>query len=873
MDNKKYRILVADDENSNIMKLSHILSPQYIVYAAKNGEGAIKAAEKHLPDVILLDIIMPDMDGYEVLGVLKSSEKTKNIPVIFISGLSDTGDEEKGLNLGAADYIAKPFSDALVKIRVRNQIKLLEQFSTNEYDIMKYKLSNDALNIGLWDMDVVNADPVSPSHKFTWSQEIRHMLGFKDESDFPNVLQSWSSRIHPEDKARILAAFAAHMNDYTGQTPYNVEQRIMNKDGEYRHFHTLGTSCRDRDGAPIRVAGAAIDITEKKRMERENLELAEAEILNKAKSAFLANMSHEIRTPMNAIIGITEILLQSGNLPEEAIDGLGRIYNSGNLLLAIINDILDLSKIEAGKLDIVPAPYNFADMLGESLQLNIMRREEKPIEFDVELDENIPLNLIGDQVRIKQILNNLLSNAFKYTEAGRVTLMGSFENDSLIITVRDTGQGMTAEQMQKIFDEYSRFNQESNRTIEGIGLGMSITYNLLKLMGGDIKVESQKGRGSVFTVRLPQGIADNAVLGELSHSLRLLSPSSIGSARSPIVHEPMPNGRVLIVDDVEYNLYVATGLMKPYRLQIDTASSGSGAIDLVKSGRVYDIIFMDHMMPVMDGIQAVKHIRELGYTAPIVALTANAIVGQEEMFLQNGFDEFISKPIDVRRLNAVLTKLVQNNAPASKASPAASLLHEYKIDGLDIAKGLDKFGGEPSAYLRVLQKYADSSRLLLGTLEHASEENLHDYEICVHGIKGASFDIFADELGEIAKGLEAAAKERRLDYITEHNSHLLDMARKLTADIADLARAVEAANPKPKKDKPDPQTLSKLAAACKAYSMDGVDEAMAEIESYQYSCDDGLSVWLRGKVDIMRFSEIVDKLCAKGTPRSEAEEA
>ncbi|MCL2026807.1 MAG: response regulator, partial [Leptospirales bacterium] len=678
---KKYSILVVDDENSNIMNLTHILSQDYTVYAAKNGANAIRAAETYLPDVILLDIIMPDINGYDAISVLKNSEKTKNIPVIFITGLSDADDEEKGLALGAADYLIKPFSPALVKLRVLNQIKLIEQFRTNEYDIMKYKLSNDALNIALWDMDVVHTDPINPVNKFTWSQEFRHMLGFSDENDFPDVFHSWSDRLHFGDKEQVLNAFAAHINDYTGQTPYDIECRLMLKNGEYRHFHALGTTRRDKDGVPIRVAGALIDITEKKQMEHEidefiekieatahwyksildaiplpisvtdtdmnftfvnkaveeflgtksediignpcsnwkigicspencatactkrdlkqtffniknssyqvDVEIlrdiageiagfievvqditnvqqlakqqAETEMTSKAKSAFLANMSHEIRTPMNAIWGITEILMQDGTLPQEAKDGLGRIYNSCILLLGIINDILDLSKIEAGKLDITPTPYNFASLINDSIQLNIMRRGDKPIEFEVQIDENIPAKLIGDEIRIKQILNNLLSNAFKYTETGKVVLSGTFEqgdnteNGTLILSILDTGHGMTKEQVNKLFDEYSRFTQGSERTIEGTGLGMAITRHLLNLMRGSIFVESEPGKGSLFTVRLPQGMVDAEVLGaELADNfrqLRMMNYMSNGKG-SQVVREKIPYGSVLIVDDV-----------------------------------------------------------------------------------------------------------------------------------------------------------------------------------------------------------------------------------------------------------------------------------------------------------------------------------
>ena len=1000
---KKHSILIVDDENSNIMTLSHILNPDYAVMAAKNGANAIKAAQKHLPDVILLDIIMPDMDGYAVIAALKESEKTMNIPVIFITGLSDADDEEKGLNLGAVDYITKPFSPALVKIRVLNQIKLIEQFSSNEYDIMKYKLSNDALNIALWDMDVVSLDPVNPGNTFTWSPEFRSMLGFSGLDDFPDVLHSWSDRLHPEDKDRTLGAFAAHLNDYEGNTPFDIEYRLMLKNGEYRSFHALGTTRRDNAGVPIRVAGALMDITDKKRMEREideyiekikadahwyksildaiplpvsvtdadtnwtfvnkamedflgtkledmlgkpcsncnseicntedcgiarakrglnqtffsrgdssyqmNVEMlrdmadetagfievvqditkiqqlakqrAEMEITSKAKSAFLANMSHEIRTPMNAIWGITEILMQSNTLPEKAMEGLRKIHNSCDLLLGIINDILDFSKIEAGKLDILPAEYHVAGMINDSIHLNMMRLGDKPIEFEVEVDENIPLKLVGDELRIKQILNNLLSNAFKYTEAGNVTLSAASEADTeeratLVLSVRDTGQGMTEEQVGRLFDEYSRFNEEANRTIEGTGLGLNITRRLIDLMNGDIRVESAPGEGSLFTVRLPQGKVDSEVLGsELAESLRQFRMShALGRETSQIVREPMPYGSILVVDDVETNLYVAEGLMMPYGLQIDTAASGFEAIEKIESGSLYDIVFMDHMMPKMDGIEAAGIIRGLGYSHPIVALTANAMVGQSDIFLQNGFDAFISKPIDMRNLNSVLNKYVRDKQPAevieaarrqssakngqSYKQPSHTLIGE--IEGLDMAKGLARYDGNADTYLRILRSYTASVRSMLGTIEVFDASRLKDYEITVHGIKGSSFDIYADAVAESAKALEMAAKAGDIDYITLNNPAFLETARKLVRSAEDMLSAISADITKPSKDIPDEKALKKLLAACRIYDMEAADEAMEELEMYQYTSDDGLTGWLRDSVDLIDFTSIAEKL-------------
>ena len=400
--------------------------------------------------------------------------------------------------------------------------------------------------------------------------------------------------------------------------------------------------------------------------------LKEAQDASAAKSKFLATMSHEIRTPMNVILGVTESSLENEKLESLTREGYEKIYNSANLLLHIINDILDLSKIEAGKLELNPAKYAVLSLINDVAQLNLIRFQHKPIKLKLSVDKNIPLELIGDELRIKQILNNLLTNAFKYTDTGEITLSFAVENPAqncntetiLVLCVSDTGQGMTPEQVERLFDEYTRFNLESNRTTMGTGLGMSITRNLLKMMNGVMSVISNPGKGTTVTARIPQKINGSDVLGKKAAEdlQNFIFKNAVEMKRKKIVRELMPYGRVLIVDDMVSNLDVAKLLMKPYQLQIETAGSGFEAFEIIKNGKEYDIVFMDHMMPEMDGLETTKRIRELGYRHPIIALTANAVVGQQEIFLTNGFDAFISKPIDMRQLNDSLNKFIRDKA-------------------------------------------------------------------------------------------------------------------------------------------------------------------------------------------------------------------
>ncbi|MDR0758759.1 MAG: response regulator, partial [Treponema sp.] len=384
-----------------------------------------------------------------------------------------------------------------------------------------------------------------------------------------------------------------------------------------------------------------------------------AQSASRAKSDFLARMSHEIRTPLNIILGLSEVELQK-NLPEGTLGNLEKVHRSGAHLLEIINDILDISKIESGNFEIVPGEYDFPALVNDLVQLNIPRIGIKPIQFKLDLDESIPVKLFGDDLRIKQVFNNLLSNAFKYTEEGEVSLRINWERRDnaawLVFTVEDTGRGIKQEDIEKLFSDYTQFDTTANRRIEGTGLGLSITRGLVEAMGGSVTVESEYGRGSVFRVSLPQGIVDESPTGaarvEKLRNFRLAEDRNRGT----FVRSYMPYGKVLVVDDMEMNLDVMVGLLMPYGLTVDTALSGAGALELIRKGESrYDLIFMDHMMPEMDGVEATRIIRneidtDYARNVPIIALTANVIAGNREMFLENGFSAFISKPIDIKQL-------------------------------------------------------------------------------------------------------------------------------------------------------------------------------------------------------------------------------
>jgi PAS domain S-box-containing protein len=616
------------------------------------------------------------------------------------------------------------------------------------------------------------------------------------------------------------------------------EERLPAHNNIMRTFETKKIPIM-QDDEIMGIMSIARDITERKEMEEE------ARNANRIKSAFLANMSHELRTPMNAILGIAEIQLRDQTLPDKTKEAIIMMHDSGELLLNIINNLLDMSKIEAGKMELTPAKYEIASLINDVMMLNMTRMGSKPVEFKLFINENIPSSLFGDDLRIKQILNNILSNAWKYTKKGMIALSVSIETKTdaedsdatLIFKVNDTGIGMTKEQLNRLFDEYARFNPEANRATEGTGLGMSITWNLIHLMNGEISVTSALNLGSEFIVYIPQKRAGPEVLSkELVENLQMFRANSIRQIRNAeILIEPMPYGSILVVDDVESNLYVAEGLMEPYKMKIKTLSSGFSAIEAIKSGKVYDIIFMDHMMPNMDGIEATKIIRGLGYTHPIVALTANAVVGQADLFLSSGFDDFVSKPIDIRELNATLRKFIRDKQPPEVLEAAQQSANGQTTTdtGDEEKKQAVKFK-LAEIFVRETTKNLPLLEELHKKGDACTDKEVQTYAVTVHGIKSSLANIGEHDLSAVAAKLEKAGKDKKTDVISSETPEFLNKLRTV----------IEKYTP-PKKEKTGgavdedlPLLREKLLAvktACSNYDVETADKAILELKQKAWS--------------------------------------
>jgi len=563
-----------------------------------------------------------------------------------------------------------------------------------------------------------------------------------------------------------------------------------------------------------------------------------AEKSNRYKTAFLANMSHEIRTPMNAILGIAEIQLQNKNLSLDTEEALGKIYESGDLLLNIINDILDLSKIEAGKLEIVPVKYDIPSLLNDTVQLNRLRYDSKPLVFTLNVDENTPIEYFGDELRIKQILNNILSNAFKYTDKGSIELFVSSESKSdddvtIVMRISDTGQGMTQSQIDKLFDEYTRFNTEANRTTIGAGLGMSITKRLVDMMKGDISVQSEIDKGSVFTVRIPQKrIGANVCGSELVEKLRKFTfHNTTITKKAQFLREYMPYGSVLVVDDVESNIYVINGMLTPYGLTIETAMSGFEAIDKIKNGNVYDIIFMDHMMPKMDGIEATKTMRDMGYNHSIVALTANALIGRAEMFLRNGFDGFISKPIDSRELNQLLNDFIRN-----KKSPEIIEAARLEQRNKKLANNITKISELERFFVRDAGNAVKILEGMYPNLFNPEDSAIELFIVTVHGMKSALANIGETEYSNIANILEQAGRDKNFDVISNETPALIYALKSLIMKLKP-AEDGEAFAPVPPSEEDKAYLREKLLSiksACTVFNKKAAKTALNDLRCKEW---------------------------------------
>ena len=583
-------------------------------------------------------------------------------------------------------------------------------------------------------------------------------------------------------------------------------------------------------------------------------QIKEAEAANRAKSDFLANMSHEIRTPINAILGMNEMILRESD-DDTIITYSENVRTAGKSLLWLVNDILDFSKIEAGKIEIIYEDYDLSGMINDLINVVHNRAEEKGLLLETGINNDIPRILNGDEGRLKQIITNLLTNAVKYTEKGIIGFGVGFDRieddpDSIMlnVSVRDTGIGIKEEDMQKLFKQFERIEESRNRNIEGTGLGMSIAQSLLEMMGSTLKVESAYGVGSTFSFSVKQKVVSWDTIGDRRDSY--MEHLSIRNRYRQMF--TAPDAQILVVDDNPMNLMVFKSLIKQTKVKTDTADSGDEGIKLAAKNK-YDMIFLDHMMPEKDGIETLREIRENpddpNADTPIICLTANAISGARETYISEGFDDYLTKPINPEKLeNMMLVYLPDEvidmhsaGAEEGRAEDEKSIpeeLEKLRGDLIDVDAGL-KNSGTPESYVDLLKIFYESVNEKTEELNRFYEENdFKNYTIKVHALKSSARIIGAGDFGEEAQMLENAGKAEDIDYIRSHHEPFIDEYLRIKDLLSEVLSGPESYISKPEADEDLMiEVFREIKEAAKDMDCERLDDIFAEMEEYRIPRD------------------------------------
>ena len=617
-------------------------------------------------------------------------------------------------------------------------------------------------------------------------------------------------------------------------------------DWKDRHYQVEETVLKDNEliqGYMMTIVDVTKIIEQNHLMKRLVLQTEDA---NRAKTNFVSNMSHEIRTPMNSIVGITEILLRSRHSPKEQ-EYLLNIQSSGRVLLTIINDVLDCSKMEAGKMQLFDEPYDTCSLFHD-LRISMENRiGHSGLELIYDIDQDIPCKLKGDMGRIRQVIINLVNNAIKYTEKGSVRFsvhvrQKNTDKVMLYYEVADTGIGIRKEDQKILFDAFQRVEMDRNRYVEGTGLGLTISQNLVNMMGGVIEVESEYGKGSRFFFTIEQTIIDPTPVSAVNYNGK---KDNVTEKEAECLFIA-PEAHILLVDDNELNLVVAKELLKPLRMQIDTAENGLQAVKMVR-GSQYDLVLMDHMMPVMDGIEAAKAIRALPedkyQNLPIIALTANAMVDARKEFLNAGMNGFVAKPIDFTRicnqLKLWLPKDLVRDVPKEEAKKLLTddlsdreIQPENPQTEFSFGEGV-KHCGSKAALMKTIRIFYRTIDSKANKIEQCLKEGLiSDYVIEVHALKSSALLIGAVPLSEAAKELESYGKQGKTEVLEEKTPEVLAMYRDFKNILKPYADKEEAA----KQEASDGewiQALQQIHQCIEQFDLDGVDRIMEKLEEYQ----------------------------------------
>ena len=770
---EKGTVLVVHDEAANLDVLfEHLVAAEFRVLIAEDGKSALRRIRRFQPDIILLDIL-PDTDGFALCRRLKEECSEDNIPVIFLSALTDTADKLRGLDLSAVDCITKPFHPEEVVARVEKHLtirnlqkQLKEQNVRLQKEITKRGLAEAALQENEEKFrSIVEYAPVGIStfslegKMLNVNQALLDILGYSEEE---LIRLGMSGISHPEDMKKDSQLLQEVLEGK--RMFFSFEKRYFHKKGHVIWGNLTVSLVRDTRGNVLLGIGVLIDTTERRQAE-EQLQRAKetAEAANRAKSTFLTNMSHELRTPLNAILGYAQVLKRDKNITIQ--ENADIIWQSGYHLLNLINDILDLSKVEAGKTELYPEKIPFSSFLDSVLSIIQMWAWEKNIEFIFEPDQNLPHTIEGDAIRLRQVLLNLLGNAVKFTDKGSVTLRVSVvsggplqqtadrgqQTMTICFEVKDTGAGMTPDQMEKIFLPFEQAG-DIRRRAEGTGLGLAISRQLVRLMGGEIHVLSELNKGSCFRFEAVFPVAsDKGIEPEMEK-------------RKMIKGYKGEKQKILITDDIEENYLILQSVLEPLGFETDIAENGSESIRKAVEFKP-DVILMDLVMPEMTGFEAAQNIREMPELkdTPIIAVSASLLDMDPQGIKEKGFDAFLLKPIDMDELFAVLKKYLPVEWRYEEASPEDSQKDDRR-QVFDLKEFQDRMGGDEAFCENLVGQIPTYLRDEIENLKaYLNENNAEMIKMQAHNIKRTAGNIAAHRLSDIAYEIELAGEKEEMD--------------------------------------------------------------------------------------------------------------
>jgi PAS domain S-box-containing protein len=639
-----FKILVVDDTEATQYALARVLTKDgFEVATASTGCEALKLVEEFGPDLITLDIHLPDMSGFEVCQKIKSNETTAHTAILQISAsYVSSHDRIYGLEGGADGYLTHPVEGAVLIATIRSLLRLRAVGESLRASEERLRLAVENTQLGTWDYS-------TETKELHWSDQCKKIFGFEEDSEV--TYEQYLKSLHPDDEnlmsEKIQLLLESCENNMT------TEHRIVLPDGSIRWIlgrgaahYKLVNSERKID----RIIGTVLDITDRKSILTDLQKAKEAaESANKAKTQFIANVSHEIRTPLGAILGFSDLMMDGSDLSEEKKEYMQIIQRNAVQLSHLIDEILDLSKVEADKMAIEQVPFNFTELVSDLASVFGMKAQEKSLSLTITLDKSIPSILIGDPVRWRQILINLLNNAIKFTDSGSVELrispvvpIVSGTEISLEFDVIDTGIGLTQAQTEKLFEPFVQADNSMTRRFGGTGLGLSLSRKLARAMKGElILLKSESNKGTTFRLTLDSSPPTSVSAMAEPVASPLAFPRNQQENRSL----PLKDYKILVVEDAKDNQIILERLLTRLGAVVAIAENGHEGIQKAQLDN-YDVILMDLQMPGMDGYKAVHTLRASSYERPVIALTAHALKGERERCLQAGFSDYLTKPID-----------------------------------------------------------------------------------------------------------------------------------------------------------------------------------------------------------------------------------